>query len=338
MSTRSKRAFVTGAYGQDGSYLTEHLLKEGYEVVGLIQDSDENAPMAKLLSARGGFRAVVGDLTKPDSYVAILRKFKPEEVYNLAAVSDLHTAERNPELTMAVNFTAVLELSGLVFSIDPKCRFFQALSSRILVPKDGRIDEASALTEGTNLYDKAKLASYKEVVLKKRKEGFFIASGFLCNHESPRRGERFVTGRIAKEAVAVAKGKQNKIQVGNVEAKRDWSFAGDFAKAMQLILEAGEPDDFVIGSGETHSVREFIDLAFINLGKQLNWSGEGPKAKACDESGKVVVETSPEFYSPDDNPVCGDSKKLRLTTGWKPTVSFEELVRLMVRAELAKIG
>lgn len=334
MSTSSKRAFVTGAFGQDGSYLSEHLLREGYEVLGLVRAGDTNTLDNDSLAGQPKFTVVSGDLTKLATYADAVTTFQPDEIYNLAAVSDLNTAAKNPELTMAVNFTAVKELADFVFSFKPNSKFFQALSSRILSPgPDGRIDERSALAKGTNPYDEAKLASYKEAVLKKRNEGFFIASGFLCNHESPRRGERFVTGRIAKEAVAVVRGAQEKILVGNVEARRDWSFAGDFAVAMNLILQAKEPGDFVIGSGVTHTVREFIDLAFGVLGQKLTWSGEGLEAKATNENGAIVVETSPQFYRTDDNPVFGDPSKLSRETGWAPEVSFGELVTMMVRHE-----
>lgn len=340
MNTKCKRACITGAFGQDGSYLSEHLLREGYEVLGLVHGDDVDAQSAifQLLTTHPHFTLCVGNLSDLNSFASKLDGFAPDEIYNLAAVSDLKTAREKPELTMEVNFHAVRNLVEHCTRINPEVRIFQALSSRILTPDtEGVIREESVLMEPQNAYDKAKRASYEEVVLPYRNKGFFIASGFLCNHESPRRGERFVTGKIAQSVARIAMGQEEVLYVGNVGAKRDWSYAGDFAVGMHAILSLEFADDFVIGSGELHTVQDFIETAFTVIDTQLTWEGSGVNTKAYDAKGNLRVVVDERFYQPDDNPVVSDTTKMREVTGWSPKVSFEELVTWMVEAELEKL-
>lgn len=338
MSIKSRRAFITGVYGQDGSYLAEYLLEQGYEVLGLIQKKDLESPHASLFHGRSGFSVCIGDLTLLESYEGILSKFAPDEIYNIAAVSDLKTAKENPELTFRVNFTAFFDLIAYATQMNPLVRIFQALSSRILIPDiQGIITENSILAEPKNAYDEAKRKAYEEVVLPYRKKGFFVTSGFLCNHESPRRGDRFVTGKIAGVVARISNGSDDVLEIGNIEAKRDWSFAGDIVRAMHATLQTVEPHDYVIGSGELHTVKEFIELAFQAIEKKIIWEGEGVNTKGFDEMNVVRVAINPEFYQSDDNPVVSRTEFLEKITMWKRHVSFNELVSMMVHAELKKL-
>lgn len=340
MNRKTKRACITGAFGQDGSYLSEHLLRQGYEVLGLVHGDDVHTQGAifQLLTTHPHFTLCVGNLSDLNSFASKLDAFAPDEMYNIAAISDLKTAREHPERTMEVNFHAVRNLVEHSTRTNSEVRIFQALSSRILAPDmEGVIREDSVLMEPQNAYDKAKRASYEEVVLPYRNKGFFIASGFLCNHESPRRGERFVTGKIALSVARMYKGLDEKIEIGNIEAKRDWSFAGDVVRAMHATLQTQEPHDYVIGSGELHTVKEYIDQAFLVVGKQITWNGYGVDARGYDESGVLRVEVNPAFYQADDNFVVSDTSFLENTTPWKREVSFSQLVEMMVRAELTRI-
>ncbi len=339
MNTRGKRAFITGLYGQDGSYLAEHLLSQGYEVLGLITDSDTKHSNAELFRGVEGVSTHIGTLEDSHTYHDALTEYAPDEVYNLAALSDLTSAGDNPERTMRINAWAPRDIAEIVFSVRPDARIFQALSSRMLqAHEDGSIDESSQLTSSVHPYDVSKRASYEEVVLPYREKGFFIASGFLCNHESPRRGNRFVTGKIAEHVVLIANGEMEMLSIGNVDAKRDWSYAGDFVRAMHAILALDEPDDFVIGSGAVQTVRDFITLAFKAVGIELHWEGNGVETKAYDEDRVLRVMVNPAYYKPDDNPVISNTAKLERMTKWQRTVTFEELVRMMVEREEEKIN
>jgi GDPmannose 4,6-dehydratase len=331
MSTKHKRAVVTGAYGQDGSYLTELLLGAGYEVLGIVRESERGQAIGDLLSRSENFETFFGELQDTETVMSAIRAFAPSELYNLAAISDLKTAEEQPELTYDINFRAFHDIALAAYAHSPSVRIFQALSSRILVPNtEGVITEYSSLKEGANMYDKAKRDSYEKTIIPLREKGYFISSGFLCNHESPRRGERFVTGKIAKTVVTIAHGKEAFLTIGNVEALRDWSHAEDVVSGMHTILMHNTPNDYVIGSGELHSVREFIDEAFGAVGMLLVWSGSGIETTATDEKGVLRVRVEPAFYRPDDNPVVSGTARLEGDTGWMRKHTFKGLVRGMV--------
>ncbi len=338
MNTSGKRAFITGLYGQDGSYLAEHLLSKGYEVLGLITESDTQHSNAQLFRGVQGVSTHIGTLENLSTYRDVLAEYAPDEVYNLAALSDLTTAGENPERTMQINAWALRDVAEIVYAVGPDAHIFQALSSRMLTAHaDGSIDEKSPFANGEHPYDVSKKISYDKVVLPYRAKGFYIASGFLCNHESPRRGNRFVTGKIVEQVVLIAKGKAETLSMGNVDAKRDWSYAGDFVRAMHAILALPEPSDFVIGSGAVKSVRDFVTEAFKAIDMELVWEGEGVDTKACDTSGNIRVMVDPAFYKADDNPVVSNTTKLEQATEWQRTVTFEELVQMMVEEELKKL-
>lgn len=337
MSIKSKRAFITGVYGQDGSYLAEYLISIGYVVSGLVCE-DSVVPQDFEVIDSGRFTTCIGDFGNLNSYVDELASFVPDEIYNLAAISDLKTAREKPELTRQINFIGFRDLVEYATSMNPQVRIFQALSSRILIPDiQGIITENSILADPKNAYDEAKRKAYEEVVLPYRKKGFFVTSGFLCNHESPRREDRFVTGKIAGVVARISNGSNEVLEIGNIEAKRDWSFAGDIVRAMHATLQTVESHDYVIGSGELHTVKEFIELAFQAIEKKIIWEGEGVNTKGLDELNVVRVAINPEFYQSDDNPVVSRTEFLEKITMWKRDVSFNELVSMMVQAEFKKL-
>lgn len=335
-----KRAFITGVGGQDGLYLAEYLLGMGYQVLGLVSQSDNtdnSSPDLKKLQTNPGFSLCIGDICECTTYSDALCAFAPHEIYNLAAISDLKTAAAQPERAHAVNYRAFETLVECATTQNPAVRIFQALTSRILVPgKGGVIDEMSTLVEPRNAYEKSKRESFERVVLPYRQKGFFIASGFLCNHESPRRDSRFVTGKIVDFVARVARGTDAVLMLGNVEARRDWSFAGDIVRAMHAVLQVSKPDDYVMGSETLHSVREFIDVAFSCVDIQITWTGSGIDMRGVGEDGRVYVQVAPEYYQPDDNPVVSCTLKLKERTSWRPEVSFEQLVQMMVKEALNK--
>lgn len=336
MSTASRRAFITGVYGQDGSYLAEYLLSLGYIVKGLIHANDV-VPIG-FHQNHENFSVSEGDFADIHSYESVLESFAPDEIYNLAAISDLKTARENPERTKQVNLIGFGNLVVSAVALNPRVRIFHALSSRMLVPdKCGVITETSELAIPQNAYDETKRTAYEQIILPYRENGFFVTSGFLCNHESPRRDARFVTGKIAVSVVKIAKGEEDVLYVGNVASRRDWSFAGDFVCGMHAVMQVDVPRDYVFASGVLHTVQDFIDTAFRTVGISIRWDGEGQSICGYDASGCLRVEVSPDHYQKDDNSVLGDSTLLKKTTGWGPVVSFEELVSMMVRSELERL-
>ncbi len=329
MSTKAKRAFITGVFGQDGSYLAEHLLHEGYEVLGLESGMGEDKPYIRALREHPQFSIVVGDLIQQATYESSLFAFMPDEIYNFAAVSDLGAAVKDPERTRALNYEAFDTLARTVFARIPSVRIFQALSSRILVPDEqGCISETSSRTDSENPYDIAKRMSYEQTVLPLRTEGCFIASGFLCNHESPRRGTRFVTGKIADTLARIQQGSDEVLEVGNLESKRDWSFAGDFVRGMHAALMRDVSDDYVFGSGELHTVREFIALSCRALNLALDWSGEGKEEVGLINE-RELIRINEAFYRPHDVSPVSCSTRLTDATGYTPAYRFDDLVTLM---------
>jgi GDPmannose 4,6-dehydratase len=312
-------------------------LTKGYEVLGLSHSPEDLATVHAFVD-NPHFTQLAGDLTDFSTFQSSLDAFAPDEVYNIAAVSDLKTAIEKPEYTQKVNYRAFEDIVAHTTLKNSEVRIFQALSSRILIPDSaGVITESSHLSEPKNPYDVAKRDSYEKVVLPYRKKGFFVASGFLCNHESPRRGSRFVTGKIAASIARMYRSADEKLIIGNLDARRDWSFAGDVVSGMSHIMQAPQPSDYVVGSGELHTVQEFIDVGASIIDLKLEWIDEGISKKAYDESGILRVEVNPEYYQPDDNPVVSKTHKLETETGWKRTTSFSELVRMMVEAELKKL-
>ena len=339
-----KKALITGVTGQDGSYLAEFLLEKGYEVHGIIRRSsvDYRERIAHL-EGRKHFCLHYGDLTDSMSLVKILSAVQPDEIYNLAAQSHVQVSFDVPEFTADVDATGVLRVleAVRVCGLGDTCRIYQASTSELY----GKVEEVPQ-NEKTPFhpyspYAVAKLYGYW--IVKEYREAYhmFCCSGILFNHESERRGETFVTRKITLAAARIAQGKQDKLYLGNLSSLRDWGYAKDYVECMWLILQNEKPKDYVIATGEQHSVREFAALAFHYAGIELAWQGEGADEKGIDKAtGKVVVEVSPAFYRPTDVVnLLGDPSKARKELGWNPTkTSFEELVRLMVEHDMRKVA
>jgi len=316
-----KRALITGVTGQDGSYLAEFLLDRGYEVFGMVRrSSTEN--FERIEHLRGRITIVQADLLDQLSLIDILRRCRPQEVYNLAAQSFVPTSWEQATLTgefTALGVTRVLEAIRLV---DRSVRFYQASSSEMF----GKVRETPQ-NELTPFYPRspygvAKVYGHFITVNYRESYDLFAVSGILFNHESPRRGLEFVTRKISDGVARIKLGLAKEVRLGNLDAKRDWGYAGDFVEAMWLMLQQSKPQDFVIATGKTHSVRDFVSVAFDHVG--LNW--------------KKHVKVDKQFYRPAEvNVLLGDARKARRVLGWKPRVSFEALVRMMVDADLERL-
>jgi GDPmannose 4,6-dehydratase len=322
-----KKALITGITGQDGSFLTELLLNIGYEVYGIIRrastfNTERIDHIYQDPHASGQrMHLVYGDLSDASSLNKILRDFKPDEIYNLGAQSHVRVSYDIPEYTAEVGALGTLRLLEAIRETGlHQTRFYQASSSELF----GNAQEVPQ-RETTPFYPRspyavAKLYAYWITVNYRESYGLFACNGILFNHESPRRGETFVTRKITRAATAIKLGLQDRLYLGNLDAKRDWGYAGDFVRAMWLMLQQDEPDDYVIATGETYSVREFLDEAFGYL--DLDW--------------KEYVEIDPRYYRPAEvDLLIGDASKARRRLGWEPKVTFKQLVRMMVDADLA---
>ncbi|MDE6174973.1 MAG: GDP-mannose 4,6-dehydratase [Duncaniella sp.] len=340
-----KTALITGITGQDGSFLAEFLLEKGYDVHGTIRRSsvDFRERIAHL-EGQPNFHLHYADLGDSMSILQVVSKVRPDEIYNLAAQSHVQVSFDSPEFTADVDATGVLRileavrLSGLAET----CRIYQASTSELY----GKVEEVPQ-NEKTPFhpyspYAVAKL--YGFWIIKEYREAYnmYCCSGILFNHESERRGETFVTRKITLAAARIAQGKQEKLYLGNLSSLRDWGYAKDYVECMWLILQQEKPEDYVIATGEQHSVREFCLYAFRRAGLALRFEGEGADEKGIDgQTGKVVIEVSPDFYRPTDVVnLWGDPTKARKQLGWDPSkkTSFEQLVNLMVDADMAKVA
>jgi GDPmannose 4,6-dehydratase len=314
----NRRALITGITGQDGSYLAELLLDKDYEVFGMTRRaSTENVERIGHLVAR--ITLIQGDLLDPHSLVSALRTSEPHEVYNLAAQSFVPTSWNQPVLTAEFTGVGVTRLLEAIRTVDPDIRFYQASSSEMF----GKVREVPQ-TEKTPFhprspYGVAKAYGHYITVNYRESYGLYAVSGILFNHESPRRGLEFSTRKISDGVARIKLGLAEKLVLGNLDAERDWGFAGDYVEAMWQMLQQDEPDDFLIATGETHSVREFAELAFAHVG--LDW--------------ERYVKTDPQFLRPAEvDQLVGDASKARRQLGWEPKTSFRELVELMVDADL----
>ncbi|MCH5225248.1 MAG: GDP-mannose 4,6-dehydratase [Muribaculaceae bacterium] len=340
-----KKALITGVTGQDGSFLAEFLLEKGYEVHGVIRRSSVDfRERISHLEGTPGFHLHYGDMSDSLSMMQIVAKVRPDEIYNLAAQSHVQVSFDSPEYTANVDATGVLRLLEAIrlCGLTETCRFYQASTSELY----GKVEQVPQNEETPfhpySPYAVAKL--YGFWIVKEYREAYkmYACSGILFNHESERRGETFVTRKITLAAARIAQGKQEKLFLGNLSSLRDWGYAKDYVECMWLILQQPEPDDYVIATGEQHSVREFCLLAFKHAGIDLVFEGEGDKEVARDaKTGKILVEVSPDFYRPTDVVnLLGDPSKAIRKLNWNPKekTSFEELVKLMVEADMAKVA
>lgn len=340
-----KKALITGITGQDGSFLAEFLLDKGYDVHGTIRRSsvDFRERIAHL-EGREHFHLHYADLGDSMSIMQVVAKIRPDDIYNLAAQSHVQVSFDSPEFTADVDATGVLRILEAVrlCGLTDTCRIYQASTSELY----GKVEEVPQ-NEKTPFhpyspYAVAKLYGFWIVKEYREAYGMYCCSGILFNHESERRGETFVTRKITLAAARIAQGKQDKLYLGNLSSLRDWGYAKDYVECMWLILQQDKAEDFVIATGEQHSVREFCELAFRRAGIELRWEGKDENEKGVDvKTGKVLVEVSPDFYRPTDVVnLWGDPTKARKELGWDPArkTSFEELVNLMVDADMAKVA
>ena len=333
-------AVITGITGQDGSYLAELLLKKNYKVVGLVRRSSNinTARISEILSNPNLslVQADMGDSTSIINVFLPLRDATRIEVYNLAAQSHVHSSFSQPEYTADVNGTGVLRILEAIrqLGLVNKTRFYQASTSEMF----GKVVETPQ-SETTPFYPRspygvAKLYGYWITKNYRESYGMFACNGILFNHESERRGEEFVTRKITKGIAKVYSDPSFTLEIGNMDAKRDWGHAQEYVYGMWLMLQQEVPDDFVLATGETHTVREFVELAFKSIGHSITWSGEGLDEIGTDESGRIVVRMNPKFYRPAEvELLIGNPTKAKTVLGWSPEITFEELVNRMMVAD-----
>ena len=337
-----KKAIITGITGQDGSYLSEFLLSKGYEVHGIIRRSSSinTNRIDHLIDTDGignpNLFLHFGDLLDSGNLSKLIYKIQPTEVYNLGAQSHVKVSFDVPEFTSDVNALGTLRLLESIKEVDSNIKFYQASSSELF----GKVQEIPQ-SEKTPFYPRspyaaAKLYAYWITVNYREAYDLFACNGILFNHESPRRGENFVTRKITKGIANILNGKQEKLYLGNIDAKRDWGFAGDYVEAMWLILQQQKPEDYVIATGETHTVREFCELAFKHVGITLKWEGSGENEKGVDSSnGRELINISRKFFRPTEvDLLLGDPTKAKTNLNWEQKVSFEQLVKMMVDSDV----
>lgn len=341
----TKVALITGITGQDGSYLAEFLLNKNYEVHGIVRRASTfNTSRIQHLYAdqrshqQGKMKLHYGDMTDSSCLVKIISTVRPKEIYNLAAQSHVKVSFDLSEYTAEVDAVGTLRLLDAIRTcgLERDVKFYQASTSELY----GKVHETPQ-KETTPFYPRspyacAKLYGYWIVVNYREAYRMFACNGILFNHESPRRGENFVTRKITRSVAKISLGLMEHIELGNLDSKRDWGHAKDYVEAMWLMLQLDEPDDFVIATGETHSVREFVEAAFKYIGKQIVWEGKGESEVGKEkDTGIIRVKINSRFFRPTEvDLLLGDSSKAREKFGWKPKVSFEELVKDMMKADI----
>jgi len=339
-----KKALITGITGQDGSYLAELLLKKGYEVHGIIRkastfntsridhiiDNPQKYPK---------FKWHWGDISDSSMINYVLRTVKPDEIYHLAAQSHVGVSFDLPEYTGNISGLGTVRLLEGIRENGMETKFYQASSSEMF----GKVQEMPQ-KETTPFYPRspyaaAKVYAYWITINFREAYNLFACNGILFNHESPRRGETFVTRKITRAAAKIKLGLQDKLYLGNLNAKRDWGYAPEYCEGMWMILQQDKPDDFVMATGETHTVREFCELAFKKLDIELEWTGKNENEKGIDKkTGKVIIEVDPRYYRPTEVDILiGDASKAKEKLGWKPKVRFEELINIMVKADWEEV-
>jgi len=333
-----KKALITGITGQDGSYLAELLVEKGYAVHGIVRRSS-SPNLDRIQHLEGKIHLHEGDLGDSSSLKRIVEKTDPDEVYNLGAMSHVKVSFEMPEYTADVDGVGVLRLLDAIKGHNPKIRFYQASTSELF----GKVREIPQ-SEKTPFYPRspygvAKLYAYWIVVNYRESYGMYACNGILFNHESPRRGEAFVSRKITMAAAKIAAGLQKTLLLGNLDAKRDWGFARDFVEGMWLMLQQEKPDDFVLATGETTTVRKFVEMAFNEVGLPIQWKGKGVEEKGMGPDGRVLIEVSPQFFRPAEvDLLIGDPSKAKKLLGWNPKTSVEELMKMMVRSDRESIA
>ena len=331
----SKTALITGITGQDGSYLAEFLVNKGYKVYGLVRRTS-NDPLTRIenLCLQNKVTILHGNLRDLNTVRNAMEKARPDEVYNLAAQSHVGISFECPEETEEVDYYGVGRIVNEAIRINPKVKIYQASTSEMFGGAKPPQNENTPFNP-LSPYAEAKLRAHEDFVKGYRNKGYFVCSGILFNHESPRRGKNFVTRKITYSLAKIKLGLQDCLEFGHLYTKRDWGFAGDYVEAMWLMLQQDRPEDFIIGTGQSHSVREFAEIAATELGIKLHWEGEGINEVGKDENGKVIVKVNEKFYRPTDPfYLLADPSKAIKVLGWKPRVDFRALIKMMVTEDL----
>ncbi len=332
----TKTALITGISGQDGAYLAKFLLETGYRVVGGLRRSSSGAiPRLRELQIADDIAMVDLDLAELTNIMRMLEKVKPDEIYNLAAQSFVALSFEQPIYTTDIDGLGPLRLLESVRLLAPAARFYQASTSEMFGKAEVTPQDETTPFHPRSPYGFAKLLGHWATVNYRESHGLRASSGILFNHESPLRGREFVTRKITLSLARIRHGELDVLELGNLDAKRDWGFAGDYVKGMWQMLQQDEAQDFVLASGESRTVRSFVDAAARHLGFDIAWSGAGENERGTDRrSGKVIVRVNPEFYRPAEvDALLGNPQKARRLLGWQPAIGFEELVRLMAEAD-----
>lgn len=334
-----KRALITGITGQDGAYLAQFLLEKGYQVYGLIaRRGTDTLGRLRELGIADQVQLLDGDLIDLSSMIRAMEQSQAEEVYNLGAQSFVGTSWDQPILTAEVSGTSVVRMLEAIRITNPKARFYQASTSEMFGQVQEALQSERTPFHPRSPYGVAKLYGHWITVNYRESFGLHASSGILFNHESPLRGTEFVTRKITLALARIRHGLQGGVELGNLDSKRDWGFAGDYVRAMWLMLQQPAPDDFVIATGQTWTVREFVEKAAPHAGFDLVWEGEGEQTQGIDrKSGKIIVRVNPAFYRPAEVDILiGNPGKAHQQLGWKPEVQFDALVQMMAEADLRR--
>ena len=341
-----KKAFITGVAGQDGLYLSKFLLEKGYEVYGMIQreahfERKRLDPLLELGKAKNTkFELRYGDMQDTPSLYKLLSTICPDEIYNFASQSHVHLSHEEPEVTTRVNSNAVLSILDAVKFLKLNSKFYQACSSELFGDPSEIPQTEKTPFHPKNPYAISKLYSYWITKYYRNYYGMFTCNGILYNHESPYRGENFVTKKITYSLARIKAGLQDKLYLGNYNSERDWGYAGDYIEAMWLMLQQEHPDDYIIATGHNHSVREFVNIASKTAGFNIEWHGSGLSEVGIDKNtGREIIAVEQRYYrEKEKNKYLGDSSKAKKVLNWQPKVSFKQLIKLMMEYDLKQFG
>jgi len=336
---KKRVAFITGITGQDGSYLAEFLLQKGYEVHGMRRRaSTENLQNIENILTESNFHMHYGDMTDSSNLNKLLGQIKPSEIYNLAAQSHVHTSFLIPEYTAQVNALGCLNLLEAMINNCPKSKFYQASTSELYgEQKSKKKQNEKTIFNPCSPYSISKLYAF-HLVQNYRQRGFYACNGILFNHESPRRGPSFISQKIVQAAVRIKKNKQKFLSLGNLYAKRDWGYAKEYVEVMWKMMQSKKPDDFVISTNKSYSVKYLVEKVFMRLGVKINWQGKGLKEIGINKANKkIIIKIDPYYFRPKEvNYLCGDSSKARKKIKWINKINLEKLINIMINAELKK--
>ncbi|MDZ4379851.1 MAG: GDP-mannose 4,6-dehydratase [Parvibaculum sp.] len=342
--TDKHSALVTGVTGQDGAYLVELLLGKGYAVHGIARDvaAFDHGRLGNARSDAGEFRLYNCDITDEAGLRELVAAIRPDEVYNLAAQSHVPTSLAEPHRTIEINATAAVSLLKMIVDLgfQGRTRFFQASSSEVFGEASGSVLTETSPMRPRNPYAESKYQAYLASTRLRTETGLFVTNGFLFNHESPFRSPAFVTRKISLAAASHARGERAPLRLGNLDVRRDWGHARDYVAGMWRSLQRDDPGDYIFATGENHSVREFVELAFATAGRKIRWQGEGLHEAGYDaDTAERLVEIDPAFFRPHEiGATLGDASKARGEINWHPQTSFEELVREMVVSDMGQTG